>query len=476
MGKAAVSGLWPSVRSDATSERALVSLVDGSPGTELPRATRAIEAIHASTPRPGVLVIDALLVVSACILAGGTVTAAAAAAAALLVVGRMTNLYAERSTIDAQGISGYLLLLPYALLASAAALVVAGHHGTALLGPIVGIAIGLVVVRALAWLSISSRRRRREGLRGALLVGGPARTKNIARRVEAFPEAGLRVAASYSPANTNGERSRARALLQAGAVSHILVAADAHDEALVEECISWTAGQPVEVNLVLPVGAQSGHGSHIGDLGVLSLRRPYASRLFWGKRLIDILGSALLLLFLAPVLLLVSLAILLYDGRPVIYRQKRVGRGNREFTIWKFRSMVVGADRLNDRYADANVANGLLFKLPDDPRITPVGGVIRRLSLDELPQLVNVLVGDMSLVGPRPLPVDPEDFDEMAAKRHRVRPGITGPWQVAGGHTVAYDDMIKLDLAYVDTWSLRRDLWYLAMTIPTVLVRRSSAY
>jgi lipopolysaccharide/colanic/teichoic acid biosynthesis glycosyltransferase len=227
---------------------------------------------------------------------------------------------------------------------------------------------------------------------------------------------------------------------------------------------------------VLPVGTQSGHAARIGDLAILALRRAHASRLFWGKRLIDIAGSALLLLFLAPVLLLVSLAIFLYDGRPVIYRQKRVGLDNREFTIWKFRSMVVGADRLTDQYASANVANGLLFKMAGDPRVTPIGSLIRRLSLDELPQLINVLMGDMSLVGPRPLPVSPDDFDETAARRHAVKPGITGPWQVAGGHTVAYDDMIKLDLAYVDTWSLRKDLWYLAMTIPTVLVRRSAAY
>jgi lipopolysaccharide/colanic/teichoic acid biosynthesis glycosyltransferase len=120
------------------------------------------------------------------------------------------------------------------------------------------------------------------------------------------------------------------------------------------------------------------------------------------------------------------------------------------------------------------MANGLLFKLPDDPRVTPVGNLIRRFSIDELPQLVNVLVGDMSLVGPRPLPVDPDEFDAIAAKRHCVRPGITGPWQVGGGHALGYDDMIKLDLGYVDTWSLRHDLWLLLMTIPTVLVRRSA--
>ncbi|MBV9410557.1 MAG: sugar transferase [Acidimicrobiia bacterium] len=473
MGKAAVSGFWPSVRRHDPRASLVVAPVDAP--TKLSRSARAIEDVHASAPRLGVFVLDGLIVLAACLLAGATAAAAVAAVAAFLAVGRLTNLYSDRS-LDAQGLSWYLRLLPYPLLAVATALVVAGHHGTSLLGPVLGVGLALTAVRAAAWFSVSARRRRREGLTGALLVGDPSRTHNIARRIKAFPEAGLQVAATFAPTNTNGERSRARGLLKSGAVSHILVAADAHDEALIAECLSWTDGRPVEVHLVLPVGVQPSHGSRIGDLSVLTLRRANASRMFWGKRLIDILGSALLLLFLAPVLMLVSLAILLYDGRPVIYRQKRVGRDNREFTIWKFRSMVVGADKLNEQYASDNVANGLLFKLPGDPRVTPVGSMIRRLSLDELPQLVNVLKGDMSLVGPRPLPVDPEDFDEIASRRHRVKPGITGPWQVAGGHTVAYDDMIKLDLAYVDTWSVRKDLWYLAMTIPTVLVRRSSAY
>jgi lipopolysaccharide/colanic/teichoic acid biosynthesis glycosyltransferase len=198
-----------------------------------------------------------------------------------------------------------------------------------------------------------------------------------------------------------------------------------------------------------------------------------ARRTSWGKRVFDILLSAFLLLVLAPVLLIVGLAIYLHDRGPVIYRQRRVGRNNREFTIWKFRSMVPGADRLNEQYACANVGNGLLFKIPDDPRVTPVGNLIRRLSIDELPQLFNVLMGDMSLVGPRPLPVAPEDFDGVAARRHLVRPGITGPWQIAGCNEVGYDDMIRLDLTYVATRSFHRDIWLILRTIPAVLVRRS---
>jgi lipopolysaccharide/colanic/teichoic acid biosynthesis glycosyltransferase len=159
---------------------------------------------------------------------------------------------------------------------------------------------------------------------------------------------------------------------------------------------------------------------------------------------------------------------------PVIYRSVRPGIGGAPFACLKFRTMYRDADQRQADLESLNEATGALFKMRDDPRTTAVGRVLRRFSLDELPQLFNVLMGDMSLVGPRPLPVDPDAFDDVASKRHRVRPGITGPWQVAGGHTVGYEDMIKLDLSYVDTWSIRRDLWLLMMTIPTVLVRRSA--
>jgi lipopolysaccharide/colanic/teichoic acid biosynthesis glycosyltransferase len=158
----------------------------------------------------------------------------------------------------------------------------------------------------------------------------------------------------------------------------------------------------------------------------------------------------------------------------VFYRQWRVGLDGRQFRIWKFRSMVPDADTHTEDLLHANVANGLLFKVPDDPRVTPVGSLIRRLSIDELPQFFNVVTGDMSLVGPRPLPVDPDEFNGSARRRHNVRPGITGLWQVAGGHVVDYDDMIKLDLAYIDGWSLRQDIALLLMTVPAVLVRRSA--
>src|SRR5205085_5498921 len=146
---------------------------------------------------------------------------------------------------------------------------------------------------------------------------------------------------------------------------------ESHDELLVQELVRWTNGHAVDIAIVLPVGAATSGMARIGDLGVVPVSRMGARRrTLWAKRSFDMLVSALLLLLLAPVLAVVSLAIYLYDRGPVIYRQRRVGLDNREFTIWKFRSMVPGADHLADHYASANMASGLLFKLPDDPRVT----------------------------------------------------------------------------------------------------------
>jgi exopolysaccharide biosynthesis polyprenyl glycosylphosphotransferase len=434
-----------------------------------------LEAFHRASPRGVVVAIDMAVVVLAVTLAGGTRVAALAAAGGFLAGAASSRLYARRSTLEAQALGWYLRLLPLPLLTMAAGLGLVGHGSVRkLVVPLAVTAAVLVLLRAVAWVFVAGDRRRGRGLRPVLLVGPPARTSQVARRIEAYPEAGLEVAATFAPINTNGDRSRARALLQAGAVDYVLVSAEAHDSALLEECARWSDGSALDFGMVLPVGTGTQGGARVGDLGIVMLGSTARLRQrWWVKRAFDIAVSAALLLLMAPVLLIVSLAIYLYDRGPVIYRQRRVGLHNREFTIWKFRSMVPGADQLNEQYAGSNMANGLLFKLSDDPRVTPVGNLIRRLSIDELPQLVNVLKGDMSLVGPRPLPVDPEEFDTHAARRHSVRPGITGPWQVAGGHVLAYEDMIKLDLAYVDSWSLRRDLWYLAMTIPTVMVRRS---
>jgi lipopolysaccharide/colanic/teichoic acid biosynthesis glycosyltransferase len=312
-----------------------------------------------------------------------------------------------------------------------------------------------------------------------MVVGTADRLRQLDRRLDGFPEAGLFPVTTVTlDRPLDGfERPRARALLERGDIDQVLIT-DAGAHALLEAWASSDLPDGVDVDcaLVLPAAAGSqACTARIGDLGVVPLGRLMPPRpRMWSKRLFDILLAGSMLVLLAPVLVMVSLAIWMYDRGPVFYRQWRVGLDGRQFRIWKFRSMVPGADSLTDKLVDANIADGLLFKVPDDPRVTPVGALIRRLSIDELPQFFNVVTGDMSLVGPRPLPVDPSEFDGAARRRHHVRPGITGLWQVEGGHVVDYDDMIKLDLAYIDGWSLRQDIALLLKTVPAVLVRRSA--
>lgn len=193
------------------------------------------------------------------------------------------------------------------------------------------------------------------------------------------------------------------------------------------------------------------------------------------KGLVDRMGAAALLLALSPVLAAVALAVKRGSAGPVLYRQERVGQHGRTFTFLKFRTMVADAEAQVDDLIAVNETDGHLFKIHDDPRITGVGRVLRRFSLDELPQLWNVLRGDMSLVGPRPLPVDSAVFVGDERRRLRVRPGITGLWQVSGRSDLPWQATVALDMHYVDHWSLGLDLAILART-PLAVLRGRGAY
>jgi lipopolysaccharide/colanic/teichoic acid biosynthesis glycosyltransferase len=184
--------------------------------------------------------------------------------------------------------------------------------------------------------------------------------------------------------------------------------------------------------------------------------------------------AALLLVLLAPVMAGVALAVKVSSPGPVLFRQPRLGRDGRPFTFLKFRTMVSDADARLAEVADRNQADGLLFKIFEDPRVTPVGRFLRRTSLDELPQLWNVLRGDMSLVGPRPLPIGLDELAGEARRRLRVKPGLTGLWQVNGRSDLSWSEMVRLDLRYVDRWSLGLDLAILVRTPAAVLARRGA--
>lgn len=188
------------------------------------------------------------------------------------------------------------------------------------------------------------------------------------------------------------------------------------------------------------------------------------------KRILDIVGAGGLLLISAPVMLLASVLIRLEDGGPILFAQERVGRFGRRFTMYKFRSMVMNAEAVRAEISHLNEMDGPVFKSTHDPRITRGGRWLRRLSIDELPQLYNVLRGEMSLVGPRPpLPDEVACYQRWQRRRLSVRPGLTCIWQVSGRNQIDFDTWIRLDLEYIDNWSLLLDIKLLLRTIPVVL-------
>jgi lipopolysaccharide/colanic/teichoic acid biosynthesis glycosyltransferase len=195
------------------------------------------------------------------------------------------------------------------------------------------------------------------------------------------------------------------------------------------------------------------------------------------RRLLDITASALGLLCLLPVFLIVASAIKLTSRGPIFFAQERVGRGARRFRMWKFRTMVQGADALKDELQKlhAQASDGVRFKMVRDPRITKVGGVLRKLSIDELPQLFNVLIGDMTLVGPRP-PVYREValYDSRALRRLEVKPGLTCLWQVRGRSNLSFVQQVELDIEYIDRVTPSEEIQILFATVPAVLTGRGA--
>jgi len=216
----------------------------------------------------------------------------------------------------------------------------------------------------------------------------------------------------------------------------------------------------------------------VGGLPVLSMDSPkLTSASMAAKRLLDVVGSAFALLVIAPMMLAIAIAIKLESRGPIFFRQTRAGRGQSSFQLIKFRSMYVDAEQRKQEYNALNdVSDGIMFKIHDDPRVTRVGHFIRRFSLDELPQLFNVLRGDMSLVGPRPLIFRENNAleEDWHRRRLELRPGITGPWQVYGRSQNPFQEMVRFDYQYVAGWSLARDIEILLATVPAVLSGRGA--
>ena len=228
---------------------------------------------------------------------------------------------------------------------------------------------------------------------------------------------------------------------------------------------------------VIDVAGPRLHMRPVAGLPLIHVEKPqYHGAKKFQKRAFDVGFSTLALLCGLPLLLLIAIAIKLSSTGPVFYRQQRIGLDGRPFEMVKYRTMVVGADKMVDELAELNDGRGVLFKIRKDPRVTPVGRFLRKYSLDELPQFLNVLAGEMSVVGPRPpLASEVALYDNDTMRRLFVRPGITGLWQVSGRSDLSWEDSVRLDLFYVENWSMMADLVIALKTLKVVL-NHSGAY
>jgi exopolysaccharide biosynthesis polyprenyl glycosylphosphotransferase len=281
-----------------------------------------------------------------------------------------------------------------------------------------------------------------------------------------------------------GELDRLDQVIRIHGVDRVLVGFSYTSDRRLAEILRRCDALGVEVDVVPRlfdlVGARS--SSHaIGTLPLIHIRGRRRPRFeMFAKRTIDIVGAATVLAITSPMFALAALLVKLHDGGPVLYRQVRVGRERRPFSILKFRTMVVNADELGreriEALGDVTVDEIVAaLKPPCDPRVTPIGGALRRTSLDELPQLINVLRGDMSLVGPRPLrQFEVDALEELDRSRLIDRPGITGLWQISGRSDLPWDERMRLDYAYTRHWSLAHDLEILART-PSAVLRKQGA-
>jgi exopolysaccharide biosynthesis polyprenyl glycosylphosphotransferase len=269
------------------------------------------------------------------------------------------------------------------------------------------------------------------------------------------------------------------AALDATTVDELIVADPGRDERALLELVEMSHHRGVKVR-VAPRTTELlvERGEYVPGQAVplFELRPPVFAGTDWAvKRTFDIVVSAVIVVVGLPFWLVIALLVKLDSRGPVMYSDTRVGLGERTFPMHKFRTMVAGAAGSQAKLEAANEASGALFKIRDDPRVTRVGRVLRRFSIDEVPNVLNVLRGEMSLVGPRPLPVrDHARLEQWHRRRSDVLPGMTGLWQIAGRSDLTFDDLVRLDFYYLENWSLWLDITILVRTIPAVLSRRGA--
>jgi exopolysaccharide biosynthesis polyprenyl glycosylphosphotransferase len=322
--------------------------------------------------------------------------------------------------------------------------------------------------------------------RRAVLVGEASNFRHLLRTlgsnrggIEYAFVGSIAPSADGSPLEHLGALSDLDDVLVRHQVDELIVnGADLDDDTLVE-LVDRAHMRGVQVRVV-PTTAEilTKHAEYIPGQAVplFELRPPVFASADWPiKRVFDLVVATLVVVVGLPLWIAIAVAIKLDSRGPVFYRDRRIGLGERAFEMIKFRTMLHGAERLQDRLETRNEASGPLFKIREDPRVTRVGAVLRRFSLDEMPQALNVLRGEMSLVGPRPLPI--RDFDRLEPwhrKRYLVLPGITGLWQISGRSELTFDDLVRLDFYYLENWSIWLDVTILLKTIPAVFNARGA--
>jgi exopolysaccharide biosynthesis polyprenyl glycosylphosphotransferase len=344
---------------------------------------------------------------------------------------------------------------------------------------VLGLLGTLVVLLPAARLAARTAARRLAPPERCLLVGEPAASDRARAKIEESPAVHARVAAQldFEAASETRDALHALAVLSEGhRIDRVVISPPAMDQGEVLNLIRAAKSLGLKVSVLprmLEVVGSSVEFDDLEGMNVLGVRRFGLTRSSWFvKRTTDIAGSALALVLLSPLLALTALAIKLTSRGPVLFRQQRVGRDGRLFEMLKFRTMVEDADRRKRELEELNEADGL-FKIADDPRVTRVGRVLRSTSIDELPQLINVLRGEMSLVGPRPLVLeDDQRVEGWYRRRLHLTPGMTGRWQVLGSARIPLHEMVKLDYLYVANWSLWGDVKILLRTVGFVLARR----
>jgi exopolysaccharide biosynthesis polyprenyl glycosylphosphotransferase len=348
----------------------------------------------------------------------------------------------------------------------------------------------LLLTRYLDRKALHRARARGRLLRRVVAVGSPAAVRELVEVLARAPWMGYRVVGMCTPDAVDplqigvpvlGDAADVPAVAEAHRADTVLVAGGSYSSAADLRRLGWALeGLHLEM-LVVPsltdIAGPRVHLRHVAGLPLVQVEEPQADRAGgWVKRAFDLVVAGAILLVLAVPMLVCALVVKLADGGPVFYRQSRVGLHGDLFDMIKFRSMVVGADRLRTVLESSNELDGVLFKIREDPRVTAFGRFMRRYSIDELPQLLNVLRGDMSLVGPRPpLPTEVEQYERDVHRRLLVRPGMTGLWQVSGRSDLTWSESVRLDLYYVDNWSLVTDVVIMLKTIRAV-VRSSGAY